>query len=101
MPLTAFGKACRQHRIRMNAVMADQSNATGFPTSLISQIETGAVGLPEDYMNKLVEWMQLEDLESHQLKLLARLRSKRMQKQYGPNEGHDLIRILNQLAIKK
>lgn len=99
MPLTAFGKACRDHRIRMNAVMADQSKATGFSSSVISQIETGKTELPDSYLSKLAEWMQLEKLELHQLKLLARLRQK--SKKQRAAEDHDLIQILNGLAIKK
>jgi hypothetical protein len=73
MPLTQFGTACQLQRRRMNAVMAGQSVATGFSSSLISGIERGTINMPADYLKKVIEWMELDSNEATEFALLARL----------------------------
>lgn len=94
MPLTPFGKACRGHRVRMRVVMADQSAAIELTASTISQIEVGAIQAPEGYITKLAKWMQLDALEEHQLRNLAKLKQKKLKKvQFKSSD--DLISLLS------
>lgn len=101
MALTAFGLVCRQHRIRIGVVMADQSTAIGVPTSFISAVERGAIDAPDDYVAKLIVWMQLDRLEALQLNKLSRLHPKWPKKQNTTDDPGDLRGILNRLAIEK
>ena len=98
MPLTTFGSVCRQHRIRIGTVIADQSKATGVSPSQISAVEQGEIALPDDYVKKLVDWMQLDNLEALQLKKLSTLRPSRKKKVPNPL---DLKGILDSLVAKK
>ncbi|MGQ0681639.1 hypothetical protein [Bradyrhizobium sp.] len=104
MPMTAFGLACRQLRANMKVVMADQSKATGVPCSSISAIERGLIGLPEGYLDQLVEWMQLTEAEEAELRRhsVANQASLRKPKKRGhPERDGELINILNSLTSRK
>lgn len=105
MPLTDFGKICRKHRIRMKVVMADQSAATGFRPALISAVEQGKVEVPEGYVGKLIEWMQLDAAEVDELQRLVGSKLER-EKEKGSRASSDrggegLFRILSQSTNKK
>lgn len=95
MSLTTFGYFCRQHRIRIGVVMADQSKATEFSSAFISEVERGEVSVTDDYLNRLVEWLQLDRLEALQLRTLARHNVKRFKKSERDEETNDLKALLN------
>jgi len=104
MPLTAFGIFCRNQRIRMRSVTADQSAATGFSCSFISAVECGA-NAPDDYLAKVIQWMQLDEAEATELTLLAKLKPRNFAKRAlaGSVEetNGDLVQILHQITIAK
>ena len=43
--------------------MGDQAEALNCPIHVISSIETGNTPLPSDYLNRLKQWLQLNDGE--------------------------------------
>lgn len=99
MSLTAFGLACRQHRIRIGVVMADQSSATGVPLPIISGVERGTVNVTESYVADLANWMQLDRLETLQLRTLSHFKAKRSTTRNLARGTLDLKGILDRLAI--
>ena len=75
--------------------MADQANATDFPASVISAVETGSIAIPNHYVTKVSEWMQLDRLEVLQLATLSRFKPKKSGLEDGPD---DLRAILKKAA---
>lgn len=100
MPLTRFGQACQQYRRARGRVIAEQSIATGYSSSLISGIERGVRDLPTDYLEKLSEWLELTSEDVTELRLLATLGpiAKVSEKK---SSGETLASILDRLEVDR
>lgn len=69
--LTQFGTKCREFRSRYNLTMGDQAKGLEVSVSYISAIERGKRPTPEDYPQKLSEWMSLSEEDSRTLREIA------------------------------
>jgi hypothetical protein len=57
--LTRFGQHCRHLRSSQDKTMGDQAEAFGCAIHFISSIETGKVPLPENYVERFRDWLNL------------------------------------------
>jgi HTH-type transcriptional regulator, competence development regulator len=69
--LTQFGIKCREFRSRYNLTMGDQAKGLGVSVAYISAIERGKRPVPEDYPQRLSEWMSLSEQDSRILSEIA------------------------------
>jgi Zn-dependent peptidase ImmA (M78 family) len=69
--LTQFGIKCREFRARYNLKMGDQAKGLAVSVAYISAIECGKRPVPEDYPDKLCEWLSLPSDEARGLCELA------------------------------
>jgi Zn-dependent peptidase ImmA (M78 family) len=69
--LTQFGTKCREFRIRYNITMGDQAKGLGLSAAYISAIERGKRPVPEDFPDRVCEWMSLSEQDSRILREIA------------------------------
>lgn len=69
--LTQFGTKCREFRSRYDLTMGNQAKGLGLSVAYISAIERGKRPVPEDYPQRLSEWMSLSEQDSRILGELA------------------------------
>jgi hypothetical protein len=103
--LIPFGICCRQHRLRLGLIMAEQANALGCSVSAISAIERGSRPIPAGYPSEFASWLNLGDIEANELKALAA--GERTAIQISPADperaqlAFDFAKTLNNLPIEE
>ncbi|TPM54377.1 helix-turn-helix transcriptional regulator [Mesorhizobium sp. B2-2-4] len=69
--LTAFGSACREIRMARKLRMIDQAKEFNCSPSFISAVETGVKQVPEGYVEKFGNWLNLDLITKKHLQALA------------------------------
>lgn len=69
--LTGFGIECRHIRTDRGVKMIDQAKHFKCSPSFISAVETGDKPVPEGYVEKFCEWMNIGATTRKQLQILA------------------------------
>jgi transcriptional regulator with XRE-family HTH domain len=66
--LTRFGLLCRELRGLQNRSMGDQAKALDCDVHYVSAIETGKIAPPDEYIEKIGHWLNLNHSQCETLK---------------------------------
>lgn len=96
--LTRFGLLCRDLRSSRRLSMADQAIALHCSVHFISAIETGKITACNDYVNKLANWLHLNEKEYNSLKKRSKASVINLQEQFSKSNQSTSMRLFRKVS---
>jgi HTH-type transcriptional regulator, competence development regulator len=69
--LTPFGTAARKIRIDRSETLGDMADALGISAAFLSSVETGKRNIPDDLVDQIVRYFDLNGAEAQEMRRLA------------------------------
>lgn len=96
--LTTFGKHCRELRVAKNQTMGDQAKALSCDVHHISSIETAKLTPNSEYLEKIRQWLLLDDKEFAILKRRTKSNIVNMKPVFSTSNNSTSMRLFQKIS---